>query len=576
MEKSVLQRLFGFLRDLTDQRKADPPSDGDPGDKRRPRLTAIEGGKGTGKWDGNERRKPCAVIGIPYSSDAADDTVEEREESIMKHIAKYMFVFAAVAAAVFALSACGGGGGGTSSAGGTAGTGTPVVTTGTMTQGSVKANGVHFLTGATAKIRQEDNGVVIEVQANQANEDRLLRNGMTVKVKGRINDNPATAEVEGEFEKVKPEPEARGQMELKHTGNNGIDDFSVNGRHVFTDDSTVFEDRSVSGTFTAIAFSNLSNTEKVEVHGGLDDIGNIHATRVERRHDNAVDEARGTVSSLVPGTSFILTSGGGSFTVNYSGATVTPTGASVASGNFVEVYGTFASGTFTATKIHIEDLEDAEFEPVEGQEQHVESFVSGFTSISSPFKVGDTTVDASAAKFIGGSLVDLVDGVKVEAEGHHSVSILVASKIEFKRSRIVLEGLPTGQTATQVTVAGKIAVISSLTRNTYTSGRMRVRGYEDKSGAIIADRLENAGGGGGRDVVQARVTATNGSSNLTLLGTLYSAATVPVYQDVNNNVISATVFFAAVVPKSSTNPGTLVKIKFGPGSTSYEEAELEN
>jgi hypothetical protein len=164
----------------------------------------------------------------------------------------------------------------------------------------------------------------------------------------------------------------------------------------------------------------------------------------------------------------------------------------------------------------------------------------------------------------------------VEAEGHHSVSTLVASKIEFKRSRIVLEGLPTGQTATQVTVAGKIAVISSLTRNTYTSGRMRVRGYEDKTGAIIADRLEDAGGGGGRDVVQARVTATNGSSNLTLLGTLYSAATATVYQDVNNNVISATAFFAAVVPKSSTNPGTLVKIKFSPGSTSYEEAELEN
>lgn len=577
MEKSVLKRLFGFLRDLTDQRKADPTSGDDPGDKWRPRLTMIEGGKGKGKWDGNERRKPCAVIGIPYSSDAADDTVEKEEESIMKHIAKYMFGIGAVLAAAFALSACGGGGGGTSSAGGTAGTGTPVVSAGTMTKGSVKANNVHFLASATAKIRQEDNGVIVEVQANQANEDRLLRNGMTVKVKGRINDNPATAEVEGEFEKVKPEPEARGRMELKQTGNNGIDDFSVNGRHVFTDDSTVFEDRSVSGTFTPIAFSNLSNTEKVEVHGGLDDLGNIHATRVERRNDNPNDEIKGTVSALVPGTSFTLTYGATSLTVTYSGATVTPAGASVANGNTVEVYGTFAAGTFTATKVHIEDLEDAEFEPVEGQEQRVEGFVSGFTGISATFKVGDTTVDASAAKFIGGSLVDLVNGVKVEAEGHHSVSILVASKIEFKRSRIVLEGLPTGQTATQVTVAGEIAVISSLTRNTYSgSGRMRVRGYEDKNGAIIADRLEDAGGGGGRDVIQARVTATNGSSSLTLLGTAYTAATGAVYQDVNNNVITASAFFAAVVPKSSANPGTLVKIKFSPGSTSYEEAELEN
>ncbi len=495
----------------------------------------------------------------------------------MKSIAKYMFTTLAAAAAMI-LAGCGGGGGGTSSSGGAAGT--AVTATGTMIKGSVKANNVHFIASATAKIRQEDNGVVVEVQANQANEDRLLRNGMKVKVKGRINDNPATAEVEAEFDKVKPEPEARGPMELKHTGNNGVDDFSVSGRKVFTDDSTVFEDRSVAGTFTTISFNDLSNAQKVEVHGGLDDLGNIRATRVERRNDNPVDEIKGIVSSLVPGTSFTLTYGATSFTVNYSSAIVTPAGASVANGNFVEVYGTFSPGppaTFTATKVHVEDLEDVEFEPAEGQEQHVEGYVSGFTSISSPFKVGNTTVDASAAKFIGGSLVDLVNGVQVEAEGNHSASTLVASKIEFKRSRIVLEGLPSGQTATQVTVAGKTAVISSLTQNTYSgSGRMRVRGYEDKNGAIIAERLEDAGGGGGKDVIQARVTATNGSSNLTLLGTAYTAAAGAVYQDVNNNVISSSAFFSAVVPKSSTNPGTLVKIKFSPGSTSYEEAELEN
>lgn len=49
-----------------------------------------------------------AVIGIPYSSDAAKETVEKEEEDVMKSIAKYMFVSAAVAVAAFALSACGG------------------------------------------------------------------------------------------------------------------------------------------------------------------------------------------------------------------------------------------------------------------------------------------------------------------------------------------------------------------------------------------------------------------------------------------------------------------------------------
>jgi len=476
---------------------------------------------------------------------------------------------------VTGLAACGGGG--TTVAGGGSG-GTGIVAIGSMTKGSVKANNVHFVASSTAKIRQEDNGVIVEVQATAANEDRLLRDGMTVKVKGRINDNPATAEVEGEFDKVKPEPEARGRMELKHTGNNGIDDFFVNGRHVFTDDNTAFEDRSVSGTFTTITFDNLSNTQKVEVHGGLDDLGNIRATRVERRNDDPIDGIKGSVSGLVPGTSFTLTYDATSFTVTYSGATVTPAGASVANGSFVEVYGAFTPGTpptFAATKVHIEDLEDIEFEPAEGQEQRVEGYVSGYSNDLHNFLVGDTPVDASSATFVGGSALDLANGVKVEAEGHHSAGKLIARKVEFKRGRIVLEGTPTIGSGT-VTVAGKVAVTTSLTRNTYTSGRMRVRGYEDKGGAIVAERLEDAGGGGGKDVIQARVTATNGSSNLALLGTTYTAAAGAVYQDVNNSVISSTAFFAAVVPKSSTNPGTLVKIKFNPGTTSYEEAELEN
>lgn len=151
MEKGVLQRLFGFLGDPFHRWKADPHSCGGPGDTRRHRLTAIEGGRGKDDRDGNERTKPCAVTGIPYSSDAAEKTVETEEESIMRNIAKYMFVTATVAAAVFALGACGGGGGSQNAAS------VPVVSTGTMTKGSVIVNGVRFTAAAGATIRVDDN-----------------------------------------------------------------------------------------------------------------------------------------------------------------------------------------------------------------------------------------------------------------------------------------------------------------------------------------------------------------------------------------------------------------------------------
>ena len=109
MKKGVLQRLFGFLRGLPDRAKSDPPSGGDPGDNRRPCLTAIKGGTGMEDREGNGRKKPCAVIGIPYSTDAEEmeeeEEEEEEEERVIKNIAKFMFVFGAAAVAVLALNA---------------------------------------------------------------------------------------------------------------------------------------------------------------------------------------------------------------------------------------------------------------------------------------------------------------------------------------------------------------------------------------------------------------------------------------------------------------------------------------
>jgi hypothetical protein len=552
MEKSVLQRLFGFLRDLSDQRKADPPSDGDPGDKRRPRLTAVEGGKGKGQWDGNERRKTSAVIGIPYSSDAADDTVEEEEESIMKHIAKYMFVFAAVAAAVFALSACGGGGGGGGGLGSSA-----AISAGTMTKGSVIVNGVKFTASAGATFRVDDNPSATEAQ---------LRDGMEVKVKGQINNDGTT----GQFEKVQAEPEVRGKI----AGAPGADDFTVNGQHVITDDNTVFEDR-VAGVFNKLnnGINDLLDTNEVEVHGGRDDLGNVRATRVERRDDNPENEVKGTVSGL-PANPFTLTNGSTPILVNVTGGTtISPVKVPplvLANTNFVEVHGTFdkATNTITATRIDIEDLEDAEFEPAQGQEFEVEGYVSGFTATPGTFEVGSQTVTTtSATTFRNGTAVDLDNSVKVEAEGHYDnvTKVLTATRIDFKRSRVILGGIPSVVNPDNVTLLGKTVKFTSATRNDSgtidTTNRIEVRGYVDKSGTVVAERIKSLGGN--RDIVQARVTGESGNV-LTLLGYTADLTGISVSNlkdSKSGTYATLAAFLAAITPSSSTPPGTLVKVK---------------
>ena len=85
MGKNILQRLMEYLRDIPSSGTVAPPSAGRCPECGKPRLTAIEGGKGKKDRDGNEQKKPTAVIGIPYSSDAAEETVEDEEEGGGRH-----------------------------------------------------------------------------------------------------------------------------------------------------------------------------------------------------------------------------------------------------------------------------------------------------------------------------------------------------------------------------------------------------------------------------------------------------------------------------------------------------------
>ncbi len=541
MEKNILQRLAAYLRDL-----------------RQPRLTVIEGGKGKGEWDGNERRKHRAVIGIPYLSDAARSTVEEGKENAMKQMKKYMLAVGAAVAAAFALSACGGGGGGVPGA-----TSAPVVSTGTMTKGSVIVNGVRFTAAAGAAIKVDDNPNATELE---------LRDGMEVKVKGRINDDRVT----GQFEKVESEPRVRGQMSGK-----GADDFVVHNLHVITDDNTVFEDR-VAGTFTKLnnGINDLADLNEVEVHGGLDDLGNVRATRVERRDDNPNDEVRGVVTAKA-GTVISI----GAFSIDIAGVQTSPAGQTVNVGDLVEVH-MDAAGT-VATLVDIEDLEDAEFEPAEGQEFEVEGFVSGFSAHPGTFQVGSQTVaTTSATAFRNGNASDLDNGVKVEAEGHFDnvANVLTATRIEFKHARVILGGVPSAVSLPDnVTLLGKTVKFTSATRNDAgtidTVNRIEVRAFVDKPGNIVAERVKPLGGN--RDIVQARVTGKSGNV-LTLLGftadlTGISVANLEV--DDGGTFASLAAFLAAITPSSTTPPGTLVKVKGTVTGTAFatppDEVEIE-
>lgn len=562
MEKSVLQRVFGFLCDLFQQGKADPPSCGDPGDKRRNRLTAIEGGRGKEDREGNGRIKPCAVIGIPYSSDAAEKTVETEEESIMRSIAKYMFGTAAVAAAVFVLSACGGGGGGT-----TGGTSTPVVSAGTMTKGSVIVNGIRF----------EDTAANISAD-DTPKTPAFLQSGMTVKVKGRRNDDGVT----GTADQVEVENEVRGTITAK-----GTDSLTVLGQTVFVDGGTVYAN--------VANFAGLAVNDAVEVHGSRDSTGAIRATRVELlTGPGVVDELRGVVAGkdASPGAG-TFTIGGAAFT--YDGTTVIVGGTTFSNGDLVEVH---LNGT-AATRIEREDAEDNGFDPTEGQEVEVEGYVSGFTATPGTFLVGGQAVQTtSSTRYEGGLSTDLANDVKVEAEGHFRTSdgTLVADKIKFKDA-VRFEANLEAVSADNVTVLGRTVFITSRTIQNPRDGSfqvgegVRIRAFMNQDNTTFtATRIdEDSGPVASNDHVIQGLVISSANPTIVLVKALPAGFTVDTtglldvnFKDDNDSSSGndnpypggRTAFFAALKPGQ-----TVVKAKgtwnAGTNTLSAREVEIE-
>lgn len=457
------------------------------------------------------------------------------------------------------------------------GSNTAVISAGTMTKGSVIVNGVRFTAAAGAAIRIDDNPNRLELE---------LRNGMGVKVKGRIYDD----RINGAYDMVEAEPEVRGKLLAKGAAN-----FTVNGQSVFIDDLTEFEHRAGDDSFTSISFSDLLNNNEVEVHGGRDDQGRILASRVERRAVHAVDEVKGFISSVPTGSSFTLTNGVSSITVNYTGASITPSGATLSQNDFVEVHGSYDSPTttLTATRIDREDLEDSEFEPAEGQETQVEGFVSGFTGHPGDFNVADRTVrTASGTRFESGSSADLANNVRVEAEGHLQAGILIADKIKFKRQSIRLKSTVTEVSGAQIKFFGSPGTgFLAVTTNSLTDNKVgaisqgdsvEVRGFEDKLGNVIASRIDSAGGG--KDYLRGRVTAKafnsgSGAGSLTILGLTGATTNSTTFFSLGEiSLLTPAAFYGAVVPASGSSPGSLVKMKgtFSGTAGDIDEAEFEN
>ena len=481
------------------------------------------------------------------------------------------------AAIVLAVSACGGGTGGTGSgdSGGSGGTG---VSIGVMTKGSVIVNGVKF-EDTTANISIDDTPKTAAA----------LQNGMVVKVAGTVNDDG----INGTAQRVKALIEVRGTPTSVNTVAQSL---ILLNQTVFADDQTVYSNLA---NFAAIVL----NVTLIEVHGLRDATGQIRATRIEanltQMGDAATDEIRGVVSGGI-GTNPTTFNLGSQAVSTTFGVVIAPTGASYQNGTVVDVYCSnrpcTPGGVFQASRVKVEDAQDSAFQPSSGQRFEAEGLISGFTVHPGNFSVAGTPVTTTAStRFEGGVSTDLANNIKVEAEGSWNGTRLVASKIEFKRSVIRLQGNVTvaGIGTFTLNVAGHSVNIAT---DSFTSGSVppvgpacvQVRGQRKVPAsplAVIAGEINLGCSNSSRPVMQAPVEAESPETTITLLGFALDVSnptdTPNQWVDINDQPLTRTAFFNAVTPPTTnaagiSRPGTLVKVIFNDGANTVRQVELED
>jgi len=488
------------------------------------------------------------------------------------------------ALALSVLAACGGGGG----TGGT-GTTTPppggpggsTVSSGVMTKGSTIVNGVRF----------EDTLANITIDDRPKTAVLQLQTGMVVKVVGRVNDDG----INGTADRVKALVEARGRA-TSVFANESPQRLVLLGQTVLVDDQTVLSN--LTG-INAIAPGPTGTL--VEVHGLRDANGQIRATRIEANQlqmaDSILDEIRGVVANGngVRPANFTLNGQA----INFAG-TVIPAGASWQNGSVVEVYCSVrpcvdVNGLFHASELHVEDAQDAAFQPASGQRMEVEGLISGLLAGAQNFSVGSTPVMiTSSTRFEGGIATDLANNIKVEAEGSWNGTTLLAGKIEFKRSVVRLQGNVTfsGQNQFTMNVAGHSV---NIVKDNLTDGAVppqgqtcvQVRGQRAvTAGALVitAGEIRTSCGNSGRPIMQAPVEAETPTS-IKLLGFDIDVSnpldTPNQWVDVNDQRIPTLAAFLNAVTPATTNaagsvPGTLVKVIFDDATPAVRQVEIED
>jgi hypothetical protein len=489
-----------------------------------------------------------------------------------------------------ALTACGGGDTGSTSSDG----GNTQVASGTIIGfGSVIVNGIEF----SRKPGLTDDRVKLSFENITSASENKLRIGMTVTIKGTINNAAGT----GEYESIEFQPELRGPLDV-----GGIDTsantLTVMGRKVQVTGNTSFD----SGISSLSDINQAGNNPELEISGNLDtSTGVLNATRIARKalDFNVLADKNVQIKGKIASSSVVSGANSGSFTIgsttiNFSAAALGPntTGVDLATGTVAEVKGVLNGSVITASRIEKKTAVDA------GVNDNVKlkgtangSIVNNTFTINGPN--GAITVNTAAASFQKGSaaataaIVTL--GTTLEVEGVLRADGSVAAtkvNLEVEKTFMVEGNAVAGayNPATKtLTLNGVPVIISASTRlldkdalaldpvNIAAGDHLQVSGVIDSAtGKVNASQVQRTKGSN-LTFIQGPVTAIDATAKtLTLIGII--KVTIDTTTAAFDNRTGTKTPITTPFPFSITTDGfTVVKVKGTVTGTTLSASELE-
>ena len=359
--------------------------------------------------------------------------------------------------------------------GGTGGTGSPVVASGTVRGlGSLVVNGITF----------ETSGAAITINGQEGTEADL-RLGQVVTVQGTLDASGAT----GKAETVAFANSAEGPIDSINLATRSL---VVLGQIVVADDTTQFGE----AAFGALTVGNI-----VALSGFADAQGVLRATRVDRTQDVFVPgteiETRGTVANLDDETqTFTLNM----LTIDFSVAQlVNVPEPGLRNGQTVAVTSrqNVVSGVFVANRVEVQGVG---IQGAVGERAEIEGLIWRLTAADVFVVNGQPVRLTPDTVFEGGTVNDIAVNTRVEVEGTFGEDgLLVVDEIDFDDAGTVeLKGqVSQVLSADTFEVSGQRVrltpdtVLSMGTADDIIVGaQLQIEGFFDATGTLVATEIE--------------------------------------------------------------------------------------